>query len=646
MSRKQWAAAVLALCALAAAAFVASALGGGRDDGSKAAKNLADVEAPRRHLRGEPQLRQPVRRLGGRERPRRTRRRQDAQVDQNGLTYGCLLQNDVNLTSPPLTPVCKGPTRPARRSRAHFTNAPFAIDDYIPPTDTTCPTPGVFADERRAEGHRGCPGGCTRDIVHRFYQEQYQLDGGKQDRYVTGSDAVGLDDGTLRHEGAADLPVPARAEAPALRDPRQLLPGRVRRLVPEPPVADRRARAALVDAERRPTRDLHSIARRRTGLPNRATRSTSRSPSATVQGRAADAGVRPADDGAAGLACGNYAVNTIAAVVAAVPRDGGAVLPPQTGKNIGDELNAKGSTGPGTRAAGRTPTAIIGGPGWTNGTGPTCSDPNATPNPAYPYCPDEDFQFHHQPFNYFADFDRRRRPARRPHGAPEGRGGVLHVAPAAKRTCGLKPVSFIKPVGSENEHPGYASEAIGCDHLSSCSRRSRTAPCAKDTIVIVTYDEFGGQWDHVSPPERRRTRSARTTSSGPGTRIPALVLAPDLQDDEFASTRPSTTRRRSSRRSSTATGSRRSRSRDAQRERPLDRLERRPRSSRRSSTTATTDAAARTQYRQARGPAFAPGLSAFQATLACRPLRRGRCRGSRRARRGRAGRRSSRRRSG
>jgi phospholipase C len=28
--------------------------------------------------------------------------------------------------------------------------------------------------------------------VHRFYQEQYQLHGGKQDLYVTGSDAVGL----------------------------------------------------------------------------------------------------------------------------------------------------------------------------------------------------------------------------------------------------------------------------------------------------------------------------------------------------------------------------------------------------------------------------------------------------------------------
>ena len=32
--------------------------------------------------------------------------------------------------------------------------------------------------------------------MHRFYQEQYQLNGGQQNRYVTGSDAVGLTMGT------------------------------------------------------------------------------------------------------------------------------------------------------------------------------------------------------------------------------------------------------------------------------------------------------------------------------------------------------------------------------------------------------------------------------------------------------------------
>ncbi len=50
----------------------------------------------------------------------------------------------------------------------------------------------------------GLPGGCTEDIVHRFYQEQYQIDGGKQDRYTTGSDAVGLTQG---HYDTKALPI-------------------------------------------------------------------------------------------------------------------------------------------------------------------------------------------------------------------------------------------------------------------------------------------------------------------------------------------------------------------------------------------------------------------------------------------------------
>ena len=50
----------------------------------------------------------------------------------------------------------------------------------------------------------GEPGGCTRDIVHRFYQEQYQLNGGRQNRYTTGSDAVGLTQGFYR---TRDLPI-------------------------------------------------------------------------------------------------------------------------------------------------------------------------------------------------------------------------------------------------------------------------------------------------------------------------------------------------------------------------------------------------------------------------------------------------------
>ena len=111
------------------------------------------------------------------------------QVNQAGTPFKCLLQNDVNLSSPPLPATVHEHKVP--RSPSHFTNAPFRIDDYIAPEDTTCPAPGASAPNGVPKGS-GLPGGCTRDLVHRFYQEQYQLDGGRQDRYVTGSDAVGL----------------------------------------------------------------------------------------------------------------------------------------------------------------------------------------------------------------------------------------------------------------------------------------------------------------------------------------------------------------------------------------------------------------------------------------------------------------------
>src|SRR5689334_4918042 len=117
------------------------------------------------------------------------------QVDQAGAPYECLMQNDVNLTSPPLSPVCTGTDANGTTFTSHFLNAPFQIDDYIKPQDTTCPAPGVFAPNGVPKGS-GLPGGCTRDIVHRFYQEQYQLNGGQQNRYTTGSDAVGLTMGT------------------------------------------------------------------------------------------------------------------------------------------------------------------------------------------------------------------------------------------------------------------------------------------------------------------------------------------------------------------------------------------------------------------------------------------------------------------
>jgi len=95
---------------------------------------------------------------------------------------------------------------------------------------------------------------------------------------------------------------------------------------------------------------------------------------------------------------------------------------------------------------------------------------------------------------------------------------------AAAESGDLKPVSFVKPIGAENEHPGYASEHSGSSHLVDLLRAIENGPDADSTLVIVTYDEFGGQWDHVSPP----TGKGVSDGFGPGTRIPALVVTPKL----------------------------------------------------------------------------------------------------------------------
>ena len=80
-------------------------------------------------------------------------------------------------------------------------------------------------------------------------------------------------------------------------------------------------------------------------------------------------------------------------------------------------------------------------------------------------------------------------------------------------------------MGAENEHPGYASEPAGSDHLVDLLKAIEGGRCRKNTMVIVTYDEFGGQWDHMPPPGQGGS-SGPHDAWGPGTRIPALTIAP------------------------------------------------------------------------------------------------------------------------
>jgi acid phosphatase len=440
------------------------------------------------------------------------------QIGQGGAPYTCLLQDDVNLTSPPLTADCTDTTT-ATAFTSHFTNAPFSIEAYIPRTARTCPPPGAFAPNGFKDG-TGDPGGCTRDIVHRFYQEQYQLNGGNQNRYTTGSDAVGLTQG---YYDTTALPI------------YQYLHSGVH---PHYAIADDFFQAAfggsflnhqwLIAAATPPWPGMpasqHAVVDSN-GMPNNYPLYHATGPVRDPAGTRA-CPVPPLVDPNPGLACGDYAVNTIQPPYQPTSSNP-TKLPPQTGTTIGDELSKATVSWAWYSGGWSNADGDVGGPGWTNGAVPgVCADPNSFPNPVWPYCPNKVFQFHHQPFNYFAAYA----PGTPGRAHLQDEVAFQNLVASSTKDCNLDGVSFVKPIGLENEHPGYTSETRGSDHLESLLQSIEGSACAKNTMVIVTYDEFGGQWDHVTPPGQGGTAGPHD-QWGPGTRIPALILAPDLRGE-------------------------------------------------------------------------------------------------------------------
>ena len=123
------------------------------------------------------------------------------------------------------------------------------------------------------------------------------------------------------------------------------------------------------------------------------------------------------------------------------------------------------------------------------------------------------FQAHHQPFNYYAAFDPKTHAADR---AARLKDYTDLVADAAAGK--LPPVAFYKPIGKNNEHPGYASVAEGDAHIADLVAKLQASPQWAHMLVVVTYDENGGQGDEGAPP--------KGDLAGPGTRIPAMIISP------------------------------------------------------------------------------------------------------------------------
>jgi len=125
------------------------------------------------------------------------------------------------------------------------------------------------------------------------------------------------------------------------------------------------------------------------------------------------------------------------------------------------------------------------------------------------------FQYHHQPFNYYADMAPGT-AARAKHLLDGGLNGANFIADidAGK----LPPVTFYKPQGSQNQHAGYANINDGDLHIANVIAHLQNSPQWNNMVVLITYDENGGWWDHVAPPKGDRW--------GPGSRIPAIIVSP------------------------------------------------------------------------------------------------------------------------
>jgi phospholipase C len=343
------------------------------------------------------------------------------QVDSSGTAYATL------------------PASPDARFPTNLPNAPFDIGQYVP------------ADQ------------ATPDLVHRWYQEQLQIDGGKMDRFADVSNAKAL---TMGYYQTAGLPLAAVAR--------------------EFTLCDKFFHAAFGGSF------LNHI-----WLVAAATPTFPSAPSAMRS--VEDSSGKMVTDGA--VTPDGYVVNTAFTVNVPHPSSSAAdqLVPNQTMPTIGDRLSEA-----------KLSWAWYSG-GW---------------DAALAGTPDSRFQFHHQPFAYFANYADGT-AAKAEHLLDE------EVFKTAAQAGSLPAVSFVKPIGANNEHPGYTDLLTGEHYALALIDAVRNGPNWKDTAIIVTYDENGGFWDHVGPPH--------TDKWGPGTRVPAIVISPFARKGAVDSTSYDTT---------------------------------------------------------------------------------------------------------
>jgi acid phosphatase len=344
----------------------------------------------------------------------------------------------------------------------------------------------------------------TRDLVHRFYNNMQQIAGGRNDQFAAYSDAGGL---SMGYYDGSRMKLWKLAQQYTLADNffmgafggsflnHQYLICACAPVYPNADAADSPAKDSISQIE------LDAQGRFKRLVP------ADNMPASVLSGAPRykrDANLTPKD--ASGMF---YAVNTMQppyqpSFVPMAPNGDAryadtskpTTLPPQTRPTIGDTLDAKG-----------VPWAWYSG-GWNTVNAGT---PEARKQI---YSGSVNFQAHHQPFNYYAFLDPVSRAAARAEHLRDFDSRFLTDAAAGK----LPPVVFYKPQGNLNQHAGYASVADGDAHIAEVIGKLQQSPQWKHMLIVVTYDENGGFYDHAPVPVG--------DAFGPGTRIPALIISP------------------------------------------------------------------------------------------------------------------------
>ena len=110
--------------------------------------------------------------------------------------------------------------------------------------------------------------------------------------------------------------------------------------------------------------------------------------------------------------------------------------------------------------------------------------------------------------------------------SPEG--GVYYVRGGFQNIAGLKPAldnpAVQKNFQGDDDHPGYSdshlSEALVAREVNAIAR----SPYWAQSVIIITYDESEGDYDHVAPAINETDPEGLPLSRGP--RIPAIVISP------------------------------------------------------------------------------------------------------------------------